>query len=65
MKMFLVGIFFCVLAVSTICFSISYHLNMPIVYSSWSKNECVKVEDPENIYTCENLPKAYIHYWVE
>ena len=38
-------------------------LDLPIVYKSWSTQECVKVE-PESAGTCEDLPDEYLTVWV-
>ena len=38
-------------------------LDLPLVYKSWSTQECVKVE-PESAGTCEDLPDEYQNVWV-
>ena len=37
----------------------------PTVYESYATGECVKVEDPTNRYSCENLPPKYNQRWVQ
>lgn len=44
----------------------------PVVYTSYSTNECVMVEsypgaffNKETDYSCENLPSRYIHEWTQ
>ena len=38
-------------------------LDEPMVFRSWSTQECVKVE-PESAGTCEDLPDRYGIVWV-
>ena len=38
-------------------------LDIPLVYKSWSTQECVKLE-PESAGTCEDLPDEYQIVWV-
>lgn len=53
------------LAAGAIVFAaVSYYCNLPIVQESYSSQTCVKVIDPENRYSCDNLPRKYIHEWV-
>lgn len=40
-------------------------ITLPIVYESYSTRECVRVDDPEGVYSCENLPPKYNHEWTE
>lgn len=40
-------------------------ITLPIVYESYSTGECVSVDDPEGVYSCENLPPKYNHEWTE
>lgn len=40
-------------------------ITLPIVYESYSTGECVRVDDPEGVYSCENLPPKYNHEWTE
>ena len=35
----------------------------PVVYTSWTTRECVKVVPPE-AGTCDDLPKRYERVWV-
>ena len=39
--------------------------DMPLVYKSWSTQECVKVEDPAGKYSCDNLPGRYELVWAK
>ena len=38
-------------------------LDLPLVYRSWSTQECVRVE-PTSAGTCEDLPDKYQNVWV-
>ena len=43
-------------------------LNLPTVYESWSKQECVRVDDPTGRYDCrhvDNVLTRYDHVWVK
>lgn len=40
-------------------------ITLPIVYESYSTRECVRVDDPEGVYSCETLPPKYNHEWTE
>lgn len=37
----------------------------PIVYKSWSSQDCVEVDDPAGEASCTNLPDKYDLVWVE
>jgi len=37
----------------------------PIVYKSWKTQQCVRVVDPAEEHTCDNLPDKYELKWVE
>lgn len=37
----------------------------PIVYKSWKTQQCVRVVDPAEEHTCDNLPDKYELEWVE
>jgi hypothetical protein len=38
------------------------YLNLPVVYLSNSRNECVKVESIGHLYKCENVDVTLVHY---
>lgn len=42
-------------------------LDMPDVWYSYSTGDCVQVlnHNPEDKYTCENLPRKFNHVWVK
>lgn len=40
-------------------------LSLPVVYESWSRRECVRVDDPEGVHSCENPPVKFVHEWVQ
>ena len=65
MKNFLEGVLaFCGLFVFLLFISLVVRfLDSPLVYTSWSTQECVKVE-PESAGTCEDLPDEYQIVWV-
>lgn len=31
--------------------------------TSWANAECVRVDDPQRIYSCDNLPNRYHAVW--
>ncbi len=37
----------------------------PIVYTSWQTKKCVSVTSWGGVYSCNNLPRKYIHKWVK
>jgi hypothetical protein len=37
----------------------------PVVYKSWSTQECERVEDPAGEHDCGNLPEKYDLVWTE
>lgn len=37
--------------------------NTPVVYKSWSTQECVEVLSPREQDSCENLPEKYELVW--
>jgi len=37
----------------------------PVVYKSWKTQQCVRVVDPAEEHTCDNLPDKYELEWVE
>ena len=39
--------------------------SLPTVTFSYSTGECVRVDDPRMVYSCENLPPSYTHVWGE
>ena len=56
----------CLVVIASIIFlsvATSWNLHYPLVYRSWSTQECVKVE-PETEGTCEDLPDRYEIVWV-
>ena len=53
-------LFLCLLALVA---AVVRFLDLPLVYRSWSTQECVKVE-PERAGTCEDLPDEYQIVWV-
>lgn len=43
-----------------------YHtLSLPTVYESYTLGNCVRVDDTQGVYTCENLPQKYHHQLVQ
>ena len=38
---------------------------IPTVYESYTTGECVRVEDPAGVYTCENMPYKFNHRWTQ
>ena len=38
---------------------------LPTVYESWETQKCVRVDDPDGRYTCQNLPTKYNHEWIK
>lgn len=46
-------------------FTIKYWLNMPVVYWSTSKNECVSIWIDGKEYGCENMPEKYERVYVK
>lgn len=47
------------------------YLDRPVVYKSWSSQQCIKVEDPASEakglkvdWSCANLPPSYELVWV-
>ena len=40
-------------------------ITLPVVYESYSTRECVRVDDPEGVYNCENMPTKFYHEWTE
>lgn len=55
-------IFGAIMAVGAV---VDRQLALPTVYQSWSTQECVKVDDPDGKYNCQNLPTKYNHEWVK
>lgn len=41
-----------------------YALTLPIVYEAYPSGECVRVDDVNGRYSCENMPTKYHHEWV-
>lgn len=54
-----------IVALAALVYSLNYALSLPVVYESYSRGECVRVDDPEGKYSCENMPTKYDHVWVE
>jgi hypothetical protein len=50
-----------------ITFAILDAAGMPDVWFSYSTDECVKVinYNPDDKYSCENLPNKFNHVWVK
>ena len=42
-----------------------WYASVPIVFESWTRQQCVKVDDPSGRYSCHELPTRYVHVWVE
>jgi hypothetical protein len=40
-------------------------ITLPVVYESYSTGACVRVDDPEGVYNCENMPTKFYHEWTE
>ena len=40
-------------------------VTLPVVYESYSTGECVRVDDPAGVYSCENMPTKFYHEWVQ
>lgn len=38
-------------------------LGIPTVYESYTTGECVRVDDPDGVYSCENMPSRFHHRW--
>lgn len=38
---------------------------LPTVYESWEREECVKVTNTKGVYSCDNLPPKYNHIWTK
>lgn len=52
--------------------AIDYAFSMPVVYTSYSTNECVKVDNYPGVifnshvtFSCDNMPAKYTHEWAE
>lgn len=41
-----------------------YALTIPVVYEAHPSGECVRVDDVNGRYSCENMPTKYHHEWV-
>lgn len=37
---------------------------LPTVTESYRTGECVTVDDPRGVYSCENMPKKFHHVWL-
>lgn len=44
---------------------IVWAITLPVVYESYSTGACVRVDDPEGVYSCENMPTKFYHEWAE
>lgn len=61
----LAGAALCGLALwALIGYALYYALTLPIVYEAYPSGECVRVDDVDGRYTCENMPTKYHHEWV-
>lgn len=62
------GQIFMMLAALATCiavlFAVIKTLSLPIVYESYSTGQCVRVDDPAGVYSCENMPTKFHHEWV-
>lgn len=38
---------------------------LPTVYESHDTGHCVRVDDPQGVYSCENMPTKYHNSWVQ
>ena len=60
------------LALLVLFLALDYTFSMPVVYTSYSTDECVKVDNYPGVifnsavtYSCENMPAKYTHEWAE
>lgn len=61
----LAGFALCGLALwALIGYAFYYALTLPVVYEAYPSGECVRVDDVNGRYSCENMPTKYYHEWV-
>ena len=64
MKNLITEILFFVLFMSVFAIAMSWSLDRPIVYRSWTTKECVRVDDPFDRYSCKDQPSSALTVWV-
>lgn len=66
MKKIVCYLLFILVSLTALLFALNWALGLPEVKFSYETQECVEVlVKDERQYNCENLPKRYIHVWVE
>ena len=61
----LVGFALCGLALwALIGYAFYYALTLPVVYEAYPSGECMRVDDVNGRYSCDNMPTKYHHEWV-
>ena len=64
-----VGFVICWLAIGLsacgVAYALSEAIDLPVLYESFTTGQCVAVDDPSGVYSCENPPTRYYHEWVE
>jgi hypothetical protein len=61
------GVVFTFVGIFGVLYAINMALMIPDVHFSYSNDVCVEVinYNPEDNYSCENLPNKFNHVWVK
>ena len=49
-----------VVAVVAVVLTVRWYASLPVLYRSWSTQECVTVIDPRGRYSCEHPPTIHL-----